>query len=173
MRFNKLLWVLALAFFAVSTAFAAPAALGAVSGANARTQTTNDAAARMGAGSSGSGPGADLRAIATRRQPTTATGLPPGFFDGSGGGAGTQAPSVEGKAVFSGEPLPPFIGPEMAGAPLDRVFVVAAHAGYTVVNRAFTPNSLDSAYTFDVMSGRARKARVHCDLSLKVLWVEN
>jgi hypothetical protein len=80
---------------------------------------------------------------------------------------------MEGKAVFAGDPLPPFVGPEMAGSSLERVFSVADHVGYTVVKRAFTPNSLDSAYTFDVMSGRARKARVYCDFSLKVLWVEN
>ena len=177
----KLLRVLALTVFFVffvnfaRAASAAPARLGAVSGSNAKTQATNDAAARLGAGPSGSGLGVDLRAVATPRRPTTVTGFAPGALPGDnlGGGTGARAPAVEGKAVFTGDPLPPFVGPEMAGSSLEQVFSIADHAGYTVVKRAFTPNSLDSAYTFDVMSGKARKARVYCDFSLKVLWVEN
>ena len=144
--------------------------LGAVAGTNAKSQASAQAAANLGAG----GPGSDLRAIATPKQNQTLTGFPAGTLPGDTvGGRGGNTGNFVGKVVLSGEALPPILGEGMLGATFDQVLTVVSHVGYTLVRQRDVLNSLDALYTFDVLSGRSRKARLYFDRSMKVLIVEN
>lgn len=173
MRFKeKFVWTLALLVFWIPSAFAATAQGGAVEASNARTQTTNAAAASLGAGPSSSGPGVDLKAIASPKKPQTFTGFPSGTLPGESGGA-EEKPSNNpvGKVVFSGDPLDPVIGSEMAGSTLNYICAIAGHMGYTIEGGAYLATSLDAAYTFRLMNGRRRISTLYFDRGLKLLEV--
>jgi hypothetical protein len=160
----------AILFFAPSS-FAATQSLGAVAGANARTQTFNETAANMGAGA-GTGRGTDLSAIASPKKPQTFTGFPEGTLPGGGATAPDRSNNPTGKAVFSGDPLDPLIGPEMLGSTLDRIYSIANHVGYGMVQKNSAPGALDAAYVFDVMAGRARRYVLYFDRSTKLMKIE-
>ena len=165
---RKLLLAFVVLLFFASLA----SAQGAMATEAARRQAAGQAAANLGV----QGPGPDLRAIASpRQQPQTLTGFPAGTLPGStrGGVGESTGMEVVGKAVLSGQALPPIIGEGMIGETLDHVCAVVAHVGYTIVRRADVTNSLDAFYMFDVMSGRNRRARLYFDRSMKVLRVEN
>jgi hypothetical protein len=172
---EKCVWTFVLFVFWTSSAFAAAAPRGAVGASNARTQTTNAAAAQMGAGpSSSGGPGVDLKAIASPKKPQTFTGFPAGTLPGDGRGEGAEEkPSNNpvGKVVFSGDPLDPVIGSEMAGSTLHYICAIAGHMGYTIEGGAYLPTSLDVAYTFRLMNGRRRVSTLYFDRGLKLLEV--
>ena len=185
---RKFLWACAVVLIFASLASAAER-VGAIAATNARSQAGAAAAANLGGGG---GPGVDLRAIANpNKQPQSFTGFPTGTLPGDSGGRGSAGTGANNNqagqnAVWagSGNSLAPIIGPGMKPrarkgsstppvATLEDVYAAAAHVGYTVVMRAYTPNSLDSAYTVDVMSGRSRKARVFLDRKMWVLSVVN
>ncbi|MDR2180199.1 MAG: hypothetical protein LBP21_07810 [Synergistaceae bacterium] len=157
-------------------ASSAAAATGAVSGTNAKTQATNEAAAKLGAGPSGSGPGVDLKAIASPKKPQTFTGFPSGTLpgdnrDGSQEGEEKPANNPVGKVVYSGDALDPIIGAEMTGSKLDDICAIAGHMGYTLERGSYLSTSLDAAYTFSLMNGRRRISTLYFDRGLKLLEV--
>ena len=157
-------------FFALfaSPSFAAQR-LGAIAESNARTQAANQAAANLGAGG-GTGPGVDLKSIASPKKAQTFTGFPEGTLPG--GPVPDRSNNPTGKAVFSGDPVDPLIGPEMLGGSLDRVFSIADHVGYGLVPKNYAPGALDAAYVFDVMAGRARRYVLYFDRSTKLMKIE-
>lgn len=170
---RKFLYAFALIFIFASLASAA-APGGAVSTHVDRAQRANEAAASLGGGATSSGPGADLRAIASPKKPQTLTGFPAGTLPGDtvGGSSGADSNNPQGRVVFSGDPLSPLIGPEMVGTKLDRICMIAAHVGYTVERRSYSPTSLDSAYAFSLMNGRRRVATLYFDRSMTLQMVQ-
>ena len=153
---EKCVWAFVLFVFWTSSAFAA--------------------AAQLGAGpSSAGGPGVDLKAIASPKKPQAFTGFPAGTLpgDGRGGEGAEEKPSNNpvGKVVFSGDPLDPVIGSEMAGSTLHYICAIAGHMGYTIEGGAYLPTSLDVAYTFRLMNGRRRISTLYFDRGLKLLEV--
>jgi hypothetical protein len=171
---KKFMWALVLLVLWTSSAFAATQR-GAVGASNARTQTTNAAAASLGAGPSSSGPGVDLKAIASPKKTQTFTGFPEGTLPGDGRGGSSDEEKLSnnpiGKVVFSGDPLEPAIGPGMTGSTLNYVCAIAGHMGYTIERGTYLPTSLDVAYTFRLMSGRRRISTLYFDRGLKLLEV--
>jgi hypothetical protein len=149
----------------------ADASLGAVAESNARTQSSNEAAARLGAGA-GTGPGVDLARLASPKKSTTFTGFPEGTLPGDGGGAPDRSNNPTGKAVYSGDPMDPIIGPEILGSTLDRVYTIADHVGYGMVQKSYAPGALDATYVFDVFVGRARRYVLYFDRSTRLLKIE-
>ena len=173
LHFKRYLMRIALlAIFSVmifaSLSAAAERSLGAVAATNARTQASSQAAANLGAG----GPGSDLRAIAGNRQqqPRSFTGLyAAGDSAAAGGGENTNP---EGKAVFSGDPLSPPIGPEMIGAKLNRLCVIADHVGYSIVALGYSPTVMDTPYSYALMNGRRRISTLYFDRSMALMAIQ-
>lgn len=167
MKFYKFLFSCLLGFCWVQTAFAAEQK-GVLSQVQSKRDTVNASTANLGPGM-----GTDLRAIASPKKTTTATGFPAGTlpFDGTGGSASTQNNSPAGRVVFSGEPLDPIIGAGLVGATLDKVCAIADHVGFRIVRNRFDPNALDSAYSFSVIRGGRRISTLYFDRGLKLLAV--
>ena len=164
---NVLLAIFSIMIFA-SLSDAAERRLGAVAANNARSQASGQAAANLGAG----GGGSDLRAISSpRQQPQTLTGFPAGTLPGDGGGGGGTAEPA-GRVVMSGEPLPPLIGPEMVGAKLDRLSVIAGHVGYTIVRLGYSPTVMDMPYTYALMNGNRRVSTLYFNRSMGLAMVQ-
>jgi hypothetical protein len=159
---------------AVFAAGALAAEGGALSRTAERNATQNQAAANLGGGNTGTGRGADLRAIASpRKTPQTLTGFPAGTLPGDSGGsaAGAGAPQ-EGRVVQAGEPLNPIIDQGMVGTKLDQICAVVDHAGYWVVRGRYSSAVLDSAYTFFLMNGRRRISTLYFDRGMKLVAVQ-
>jgi len=153
---NVLLAFLFIMIFA-SFSEAAERSLGAVAGTQARSAAGQQSAAQLGAGGS---PGYDLRAISSpRTTPQTFTGFPAGTLPG-GDTAGGREERPVGRAVYSGDPLPPVIGPEMVGSKLDRISVVAGHVGYTIARMGYSTTVMDTPYTFALMHGSRRISKL-------------
>ena len=171
----KILWVFALVVILESSAYAAQS-LGAIAATQAKNASQNQAAANLGAGPVGSGRGAgsDLRAIRnpSAPRPQTLTGLPQGMIPGDRINPEEDPNKPKGSVVFSGDPIAPIIGPEMVGSKLDRVCVIAAHVGYTVVRRSYTSTTLDSAYSYNLMKGRRRISTLYFDRSMTLRMVQ-
>lgn len=152
---------------------------GALAQTAAKREAANQSAASLGAGNTSSGPGVDLKAIASpKKAPTTFTGFPAGTLPGGGSG-GTSSPAAtppapEGSVVLigSGAPLTPVVGSGLIGTKLDRVCAIADHAGYSLVRQRYVSNTLDSAYTYNLMSGRRKLSTLYFDRSMKLLFVQ-
>ena len=56
-------------------------------------------------------------------------------YESSEGGGDEASASLPGRVVLAGEPIMPIIGASQLGLPLDRVFMIADHAGYSLVLR--------------------------------------
>jgi hypothetical protein len=99
------------------------------------------------------------------------TGFPAGTLpDGSmSSGSGVEP---MGRTVMSGDPIPPLIGPEMVGSKLNRLSVIAEHVGYNIIRLSYSPTVLDAPYTFALMSGNRRIARLYFNHSMTLVGVE-
>jgi hypothetical protein len=75
-------------------------------------------------------------------------------------------------AVYSGDPLPPVIGQEMVGSRLDRICVIAAHVGYTISRRTFSPTVMDMPYTFALMNGNRKLSTLYFNRSMTLVMVD-
>jgi len=147
---------------------AAERRLGAVAATQARSAAGQQSAAQLGAGG---GAGTDLRAISSpRTTPQTLTGFPAGTLPGDTSGGKEERPV--GKAVYSGDPLPPVIGPEMLGSKLDRLSVVAAHVGYSIVRMGYSPTVMDTPYTFALMNGNRKISTLYFNRSMALVMVQ-
>ena len=126
--------------------------------------------------------GADLKALARRKKAaTTLTGFPAGTLPGdkasgesaSGSGGDGASASSAGRVVLSGEPMTPLIGASQLGLPLDRIFTIADHAGYSLVlRRRYVASALDAPYSYSLMKGRRRLATLFFDRSLKLSMIQ-
>ena len=126
--------------------------------------------------------GSDLKALAKRKKTvTTLTGFPAGTLPGdkvsgesaSGSGGDGASASSAGRVVLSGEPMTPLIGASQLGLPLDRIFTIADHAGYSLVlRRRYVASALDAPYSYSLMKGRRRLATLFFDRSLKLSLIQ-
>jgi len=126
--------------------------------------------------------GADLKALAKpKKAATTFTGFPAGTLPGdkapgesASGSGGDGAPgSSQGRVVLSGEPVTPLIGAPQLGLSLDRIFMIADHAGYSLVlRRRYVASALDAPYSYSLMKGRRRLATLFFDRSLKLSLIQ-
>ena len=126
--------------------------------------------------------GSDLKALAKRKKTvTTLTGFPAGTLPGdkvpgesaSGGGGDGASASSAGRVVLSGEPMTPLIGASQLGLSLDRIFMIADHAGYSLVlRRRYVASALDAPYSYSLMKGRRRLATLFFDRSLKLSLIQ-
>ena len=160
MRFRgKRAWAPLVLF--VFLAVAATTQKGAAAASNSGAE-----AAATASESEESGPGVDLKAIAGPKKPQTYTGFPEETLPGDKRNGASHSPA--GKVVFSGDPLTPAIGPEMAGFKLDYICAVAGHTGYTLERGADFPASLDGAYTFRLMKGKRKISTLYFNRELKL-----
>lgn len=126
--------------------------------------------------------GSDLKALAKpKKAATTFTGFPAGTLPGekvpgassSEGGGDEASASLPGRVVLAGEPIMPIIGASQLGLPLDRVFMIADHAGYSLVLRQrYVASALDTPYSYSLMKGRRRLATLFFDRSLKLSLIQ-
>ena len=168
---NVLLAILFMVIFAPVSAEAAAVIHqgGALAATAAKSQTSNQTAANMGAG----GPGSDLRAISSpSTRPQTFTGIPSGALAGDDIGSGGGNAEPPGRVVMSGEPLAPIIGPEKVGLKLDNISVIARHVGYTISRLSYSPTVMDMPYTFALMNGNRKISTLYFDRSMTLQMVQ-
>ena len=146
----------------------AAAAQGATAAAQARGAAAEQQREQLGAG----GPGSDLRRISSpRTQPQTFTGFPAGTLPGDAGSGGGNEELLP-KVAMSGDPLSPVIGPEMVGAKLDRLCVIAGHVGYSIVRLGYSPNVMDTPYSFALMNGNRRISTLYFNRSMSLMVIQ-
>jgi hypothetical protein len=169
---RNIFFALLLVVLFASLSSAAERRLGAVAGANAQASARDQALNQYGAGATGSGPGADLRAISSPKKPQTLTGFPAGTLPGDSTGGGSSGGVVTRMVMSGEEPLPPVIGYEMVGSKLDMICTIAAHVGYTVVGRGYSPTVMDTPYTFALMNGNRKISTLHFNRSMTLVMVQ-
>ena len=163
--------LLALLFVVVFTSVSAAAErrLGATAAAAARDRSAAQTREQLGAGG---GAGTDLRAISRPSgQPQSFTGFPTGTLPGdTAGGGGSEEPLA--RVAMSGDPLAPIIGPEMVGSKLDRLAVIAAHVGYSIIRLGYSPTVMDTPYSFALMNGKRKVSTLYFDRSMSLVTVQ-
>ncbi|RRD65706.1 hypothetical protein [Fretibacterium sp. OH1220_COT-178] len=148
---------------------------GAVAAARAKRAAADKAAEKAEGGS-------DLKAIATpKKKATTFTGFPAGTLPSGEAPKESKpqpdgaavSPSTPGRVVPSGDPLIPIISSAQVGLTLDRIYAIADHAGYSLLlNKRYVPTALDSPYSYLLVRGKQRMARLFFDRSLKLTLIE-
>ena len=165
---RNVLWAFIFIMIFASLSAAAERRLGAVAATQARSAAAQQSAAQLGAGG---GAGYDLRAISSpRTTPQTFTGFPAGTLPGDTAGGGAEKPV--GKAVYSGDPLPPVIGPEMTGLKLNHLSAIAEHVGYSIARMRYSPTVMDTPYTFALMRGNRRISTLYFNHSMALVMVD-
>jgi len=155
--------VLALLVVMLAASFGEANPGGAVAAEQARRAAVGRTATEMGE------PTPHLRAIATQRQtPQSFTGLPAGAMGGVGSEP-TEPPDPSVRTIMSGEPAPPLIGQEMVGKRFSQVADAARHVGFGLVQVNFSPNVVDTPYTFALMNGTRRVATLYFNHSMSLV----
>lgn len=119
--------------------------------------------------------GADLRAIASPKKATTATGFPAGTLPGDGGDTDEEQEPVEKKRVaLVGDPLAEPISEADIGTGLNGIATIADHVGYQLLLRTnYRPRSLlEPPYSYQLMQGRRRLKTLFFDHSLKLVSIQ-
>lgn len=148
---------------------------GATASAQRRRAAALAAEERM---TGGGGRGSDLRAIATpRKEPQSFTGFPSGTLPGDtpNNAGGTQPEKPAERVAAEGDPLTfPINEGESIGQGLNRIGIIADHIGCSLVRvSSYRPSSpLEAPYSYYLMQGRRRVARLYFDHQLKLVSFE-
>jgi len=60
----------------------------------------------------------------------------------------------------------------MVGSKLNRICVIAAHVGYTITRRNYSPTVMDTPYTYALMNGNRKLATLYFDRSMTLVMIQ-